>query len=783
MADDLEDDVLEGKKSKKAPKMPKGYDPEMAKVPWYNGHDYAYVNTMDEWVEMMSRIYAEGVKGPDGKVICGIDLETWGDDPLKDKIHGFSVSWAKGVAKYVMWDVVEQHRQVCAEDLMEIKLVTQNGKFDYHFTREWLPEFTPDIEADTMLMLHLLNPNEKHGLKQQAWKKLGYHMMTLFECLGVKEADLKSGKAPVDFTPVPLDRLLQYGCSDSDITLQLYWFLKDKTRPQFSNPEQIDIALNVPVLLDMERIGMAINKRYLEAIEPLFERAMVRLQKNIYEIVGHDFDIESPQQVGKVLFGDKKKPGDVGLGLTPLKYTKKTKAPSTTADDLEKLAKIADNDVLNWIVEYKHHSHSLSAYVRALLNGVCEKTGAIHAEYMTAVAPTYRLACVGGSIGGGSLNVQGVPKTPEILIVELADEEVTVLTDAGVELSKRTDGLYDVAYLARKPFVARKGKYYCSADYQAIEFRIIINESGEAEVGKSIRAGEDGHKRVASLLYRKPQEDITKAERDACKTLNYGLAYGMQPFTLKDRMGIDESLAIALFDRYFAAMPMLAAWIKDIQRFGRKNGYVSTCDGRSRDVRQEYEMNMNRGDRSSVNTTIQGSAAAIMRMALVRAHITLRKKYGHLVEMIATLHDQIIFEVDDSISKDEFAKDVRRVMEMDNPAWSCPLPVDISFGPGWGDLVDYGKTKAAEKAKKQRVVLVAGDKVPNDLWAEIKLLVASLPEGESPLFLRAMGEEGELRKVKIDKSALTRMEEGLGGYFKVRIEDMPDANPAELISA
>ena len=1208
---------IEGVQAQAAPKLKKGVDPEMMKAPYYKGEDNAFILTVEDWKACLDLCkQAE---------ICGWDIETTGKDPYKDTIHGFSLSWAPGCGRYVYWSFIEQHRELCTKDMNALRLVTHGGKFDFHFTAEHWPELDPTIEADTMLLLHLEDPDQKKDLKGSAWRHLKVHMMTLPECLGIKEEEWDQSKIVIDFDKVPKERLLQYGCGDADLTRQLYFQKVKDIRDNFGKAESVDVPLQVPVLRDIERWGLNIDKKYLEALVPIFERCLVRMQKNIYDVVGHQFDIESPQQVGKVLFDE--------MGLTPLKYTKKTLRPSTTADDLEKLAKSTDNEVLSWIVEYKHHKHSLTAYVNGTLNGVGPKTGRLHAEYMVCGAPTYRLACIGGKLDGGSLNVQQVPKDPEELEVELADEEKDRLIAAGVEVKPGTNGLSRVVYMARKAFVASPGRYLVSADYQAVEFRIMVNHSGEKGIGVAIRSGKDAHLFVSQIIYRKPEEDVSKPERDAVKALclhpdtyiwsngmqrigearvgdttklpfskgdgnisavykrqrpecvkittkagfrvtgslehkfyvmrkgtpewvclqdikpgdwvgikvgdnfsgewpkfkdreyqdrnfidvekrwvpgkrltkewclflglllgdgcmhkdagmlsmhsededelrelqrvsksatgkagsyfkcldrkgwtwrlgyapvvrflerlggveprnkyipdivlrapkeglcallrglystdgsntrsqigvrfastsetmahqvhqillrlgirariapdlsnnrknrrykvlwvvtigsyedavrfrdligfvmrrknkslekslsrsrarkdnfyipqqesrlrviagledqggrgvggisklkcgavqgrirdklkecirghgavrlspkrwemvrkqlqskkllipeaqdidkvastgfwwdevrskehgiggeffditvpgehafvangfvsknSYGLAYGMQPWGLKERLGISEEMAIELYNAYFRSFPRIKQYIQAVQRRARRDGFIVTAGGRRRFVEKEYETSRSRGDRSSINTTIQGSAADVMRMALVKTYYYMRDKYGDKVWLIATLHDQILFDVDKSIPLEEFVKDVKKAMEMDRKEWLCPIVVDVGYGDRWSPMEEYGKKKKANKGKNKKIWLEALKVIPVDLMDELNMMVQGMIEGETPVLLKMGDREAAIRTVKFDKTAIQKFEEILGDFIRVRVEDVVEPEPVEL---
>jgi len=261
---------------------------------------------------------------------------------------------------------------------------------------------------------------------------------------------------------------------------------------------------------------------------------------------------------------------------------------------------------------------------------------------------------------------------------------------------------------------------------------------------------------------------------------SYGLAYGMSPWALASRLDISEELAMQLYNLYFQTFSKIKAWIKNTQRFARRDGYVETYWGRVRHVDNEYQRGgVNRGDRSAINTVIQGTAAEVMRRALVNTHFLMRNKYGEKVFLIATLHDQILFEVANDIVLEDFVKDVREGMEMDRPdEWLCPLVVDVSYGQSWGELKDL-KKKEAVKPKKKRVVLEAMQNVPEDLIAEVNMITESLPAGNMGLWLKMGNNEAELKQVTMDKLAMQRIEEAVGEYFSVRIEDVNEDQPTE----
>lgn len=667
---------------------------------FYNGHDYKFCSDIGEWKDIVAQIKESGN-------VAGSDVETSGLDPYHDQLHGFSLSWAPGVARYMKWEgFIEKHRERFTEDLTAIQHIPHNGMFEKHWWHRYLPEMTMNIEMDTLIAAFLLDPDAKaKKLKRLSDVVLNVRQMEFHDMLGMTAKELKASTQLPSFDLIAPPIFLQYACGDSDLSKQIRDRLAPKLRPQFENQEQIDIKL-IDVLVDMERAGMEVNHKYLEAAVPMYERALIRMQAKLFQAAGHPFDINSPQKVGVVLFQE--------MGLTPYRLTKKKKQPSTAAKDLEKMAvQMPDNPFLQWVVKYKQIQHSLSLYVNGSLKG--STSGVCRADYILTEAPTYRLAAAAGKLDKGGTIVQQMPKKPEWLEVELAEHEEENLKNLGfmvrdqdADRNKLSDGVREVAFLARKAFVARKDHYYVSADYAAVEFRIMINLSGQTDVGRAIRAGRDPHKFVASMMFNIPEEQVDKDLRESVKAINYGLLYGMQAWSLKERLNVSEERAKHLYSLYFKTLPFVDRYIKDRQRFARRYGYVTTYWGRRRFIRDYQNVAVwgkrakARGDRSAVNTIIQGSGADIMRIALVRAHFYMKDKYGDKVKLVLTMHDQIMFEVHNSVDKFEFGKDVKLTMEMDPKAWAsgCPITVDITFGPTWADQESlYKKVKEAETAK------------------------------------------------------------------------------------
>jgi len=489
------------------------------------------------------------------------------------------------------------------------------------------------LAFDSMLASYLLDATRSsHSLEDAALEHLGYRAHTEDELRG-------RGARSVPLSQLSPDALLSFAGERADLA----WQLSGKLAPQLLT-EQLESVFRdlemplIPVLVDVERAGVLIDRPLLAAQSRHFEQELASLTARIYELAGEEFNVNSPQQLGRILF-DK-------LALPVAKKTGKTRSASTAAEVLEELA--ATHELPRLVIEWRGLQKLKSTYIDALPLMVDPSTGRVHTTFNQAIAATGRLS-------SSEPNLQNIP----------------IRTELGREI--------------RRAFIAAPGHVLISADYSQIELRVLAHLAGEDALIEAFRAGEDIHDRTAAKLFG-PASGLSRHElRSRSKMVNYAVLYGKTPFTLAKDINVTQEAAQEFIDAYFAGFPRVRTFIDQTLEDARRTGVVRTLFGRRRPMPNLTSRNFqmrSQAEREAVNMPIQGTAADILKRAMIDLHAALPRQ-GLAARMILTVHDELLFECPKE-EADTAAALVRERME-GAASLRVPLTVDVGIGDNWHD--------------------------------------------------------------------------------------------------
>ena len=569
--------------------------------------------------------------------VC-FDTETTGLDALHAELVGISFSYEKNKGFYVPFPENQEEAQTLAEKFKpffeseSIEKIGQNVKYDLKI----LSNYGINVKGklfDTMLAHYLINPDMRHNMDILSETYLKYSPKSIESLIG------KKGKNQSSMRDVSLEEIKEYAAEDADITWQLKQIFspilqKAETKKLF---DEIEIPL-VPVLAAMEIEGINLDEDYLKKMAVEMQKDINALELKIYETAGTTFNLASPKQLGTILF-DKLK-----IGGSKQKKTK-TGQYATGEEVLSYLEN--DNPIVAAILEWRQMVKLQSTYIEALPNQVDKKTGRVHTDYMQTVASTGRLS-------SNNPNLQNIP----------------IRTERG--------------RLIRKAFIARDENHsLLSADYSQIELRIIAALSGEENMIKAFQNNEDIHKITAAKVFNVPLEEVTKEQRSNAKTVNFGIIYGVSAFGLSNQTSLSRSESAALIDAYYKTYPKLKSYMSDQVDFARENGYVQTVLGRRRylkDINSANAMVRSGAERNAVNAPIQGSAADIIKIAMINIFQKLTTE-NWKSKMLLQVHDELVFDVHNS----ELDKiQIMIKSEMENAfKLEVPLEVEIGVGKNW----------------------------------------------------------------------------------------------------
>lgn len=589
-------------------------------------HHYHLIDTPDLRKQLIKYLKAQST-------FC-FDTETDSIEAFKALLVGLSFSWYPGEAYYVPVPadeaagrkLMEEFREVLEDE--SIDKTGQNLKYDILVLKKYGIEVAGTL-FDTMLAHYLIEPDMRHGMDLLAETYLNYKPVSITELIGAK------GRKQLNMRDIPIEEVSPYACEDADITLQL----KDKLKPVLEE-HKLDTLYNeiegplVHVLAAMEYEGIRIDTDALQELSKSLETDILSMEKRIYETAGESFNIGSPKQLGEILF-DK-------LKLVEKPKKTKTGQYATGEDILSKLA--PKHTIANEILDYRELSKLRSTYVDALPLLISPRDGRIHTSYNQAVTATGRLSST-------NPNLQNIP----------------IRTEKGREI--------------RKAFVPRNDDYVLmAADYSQIELRIMAAFAKDESMLEAFKTGRDIHATTAAKIFKVPLEEVDSDMRRKAKTANFGIIYGISAFGLSERLSIPRKEASEIIEAYFQEFPAVKDYMDRCIEEAREKEYVETILGRRRYLRDINSRNATiRGfaERNAINAPIQGSAADMIKLAMVQIHQWMKQEKLRS-RMILQVHDELVFDV----HKDELALMKSKVETFMAEALTLEVPMEIGIGTG-----------------------------------------------------------------------------------------------------
>ena len=565
--------------------------------------------------------------------VC-FDTETTSLKTLDAKLVGIAFSWGKHKGYYISipendaeaQEILEQFRPFFEDETIE--KVGQNLKYDIKV----LANYNISVKGslfDTMLAHYIINPDMRHNMDILAETYLMYSPKPIKDLIG------KKGKHQKSFREVELDAQTQYAVEDADITFQLKNYFEKELEDAHNKPLYSDIEIPLlRVLAAMEIEGIKLDKAALENLSAELNSDLKRLEANIFEAAGEEFNIGSPKQLGDILFGK----------LQIADKPKKTRSGQySTAEDVLSFH-ANDHQIVKDVLEWRQLSKLKSTYVDALPKQIHPKTKRVHTEFMQTVAATGRLS-------SNNPNLQNIP----------------IRTERGREV--------------RKAFVPRDENYVLlAADYSQIELRIIAALSQEETMLNAFKNGEDIHASTAAKVFNVPIEEVTRQQRSNAKTVNFGIIYGVSAFGLSNQTELSRNESKELIETYYKTYPKLRDYIDDQVEFAREHGYVKTVMGRRRylkDINARNHVVKNAAERNAVNAPVQGSAADIIKVAMINIHKALIEG-GFKSKMLLQVHDELVFDAHKD-ELDELQPLIKNHMEN---AFKIDVPLDVEIGIG-----------------------------------------------------------------------------------------------------
>ena len=564
--------------------------------------------------------------------IC-LDTETTSLNPLDAKLVGLSFSVQSGQAFYVPISEpndVEVFRTIY-ENPSTLK-IGQNLKYDLSVLANYGIHLAGPM-FDTMIAHYLLHPEMKHGMDYLAAAYLHYQTIHIDELIGKKE----KGKKQKTMDQLSPAEVYVYACEDADITLQLKQLFEPQLKEGGAEALFRDIEMPLmPVLAMMERTGVNLDTASLKETSHLFTQKMSELEDEIRQLAGMDFNVSSPKQVGEVLFEH--------LKLSSKAKKTKNGQYATSEEVLESLR--SKHPIVGKILEHRGLKKLLGTYIDALPLLIRPDTGHIHTSFNQTVTTTGRLS-------SSDPNLQNIP----------------VRDEAGKEV--------------RKAFIADEGQEFFSADYSQIELRLMAHLSGDAHLIEAFLSGHDIHAATAAKIFKKPIDEVTREERSRAKTANFGIIYGISAFGLAERMGVSRSEAKQLIDGYFESYPGVKRYMDESIEKARRQGYTETLFGRRcylPDINSNNAIVRGYAERNAINAPIQGTAADIIKIAMVRVAARMKAE-GLQSKMILQVHDELNFSV---LPEEKDRVEQLVIEEMEQAAHlSVPLKADCGWGRNW----------------------------------------------------------------------------------------------------
>jgi DNA polymerase-1 len=615
------------------PFVPAGADPAIANAPRH----YETVTTEAQLEAWLAKLAAAP--------LFAFDTETTSLDYMQARIVGFALATAPGEAAYVPvahvgpeagtqlpCDAVLAKLKPLLEDPSRIKVV-QHGKYDAHVVENHGVKLD-GIRYDTMLESYVLNSvATRHDMDSMAKKYLGIDTIKFEDVAG-------KGAKQLCFDQVPVDRAAEYSAEDADVTLRLHltlWPQLEKEARLKALYEEVEQPL-APVLQRMERLGVLVDREQLRVQSTEMAKQMQEIELAAHAIAGSPFNLESPKQLQAILFER--------LQL-PVTRRTPTGQPSTGEDVLEELAE-AGHALPRKILDYRQLSKLKGTYTDKLPEMIDATTGRIHTSYHQAVAATGRLS-------SSNPNLQNIP----------------IRTEAGRRI--------------RRAFVAPAGHVLMAADYSQIELRIMAHLADDPGLKRAFAEDRDVHQATAAEMFGVPLEQVDGDQRRAAKTINFGLIYGMSAFGLAARLGIERGAAAKYIERYFERYAGVKRYMDETRVRAREQGYVETVDGRRLylpDIRARNKQLQQYAERAAINAPLQGTAADIIKRAMIRVDAWLRNERAP-ARLVMQVHDELVFEVQEDAVQDVRAR-VTSLM-CDAAELAVPLKVEVGTGPNWDE--------------------------------------------------------------------------------------------------
>lgn len=573
--------------------------------------------------------------------IFAFDTESTGLDPFRAELLGISFSWQGGAAYYlpvnknqteVPRDFLEKELRPIIED-EKIKKIGHNIKYDLEMLASfgWLPQ---GVYFDTMIASYLLNPGSRiHGLDSLAFSEFGHQKISIKSLIG-------HGRQQISLAEVAKEKVSDYSCEDADYTWRLFNIFKKELEEKklLELFQRIEMPL-IPILAKMESWGLEINDKKLALISKKISGTIKELKKKIYHLAGSKFNINSPLQLKEILFKN--------LKISTFEIKKIKTGFSTAASELEKLK--TKHPIINLVGEYRELSKLKSTYLDALPELINPKTGRIHTSFNQTVTATGRLS-------SSEPNLQNIPAK-------------------GVWGSQ-----------IRSAFIAPAGYQILAADYSQIELRIVASFANDEKMIDSFRKGEDIHTRTAAEIHNCPLAEVTKEMRRKAKEVNFGVLYGMRAYGLAERTEISREEAKNFIDKYFMVYQGIKKYIDKTIEETREKGYAETLFGRRRylpEINSGVMQVRSAAERMAINMPIQGTAADLIKLAMIKIFNILKEFKEEEIKMILQVHDELVFEVKKDLA-DKIAKIVKIEMERVIKL-KAPIEVKLSIGPNWGE--------------------------------------------------------------------------------------------------
>ena len=589
-------------------------------------HHYILADTPYKRKELIAELSCQ-------KEFC-FDTETTGLDVLNAELVGLAFSYKEHNGWFIPFPESEAKTRKILEEFSDLFLnekitkIGQNIKFDIHILKNY------DINVkgrlfDTMIAHYLIEPDQKHNLNFLAGRYLNYAPVEIEQLIG------KKGPAQKSMRNVPFEEIKEYAAEDADISFQLKKILYNELSEKslLSLADKIEMPL-IPVLGSMERAGVKLDVNALDAFAKILREELLSLEEEIKSLAGQEFNISSPKQLGEILF-DK-------LMISGGARKTKSKQYSTSEDVLVKLKD--KHEIIPKVLEYRSLKKLLNTYVESLPKLIYPKTGKIHTSFNQAVAATGRLSST-------NPNLQNIP----------------IREEKGREI--------------RKAFIPTNSNHrLLSADYSQIELRLMAHMSEDEAMIDAFKKGEDIHAATAALIYQVKPENVTRGMRNRAKTANFGIIYGISAFGLSQRLNIPRQDATLLIEGYFQSYPRVKTYMDESIKKARDTGYVETIMGRRRilnDISSRNAMIRGMAERNAINAPIQGSAADIIKLAMIRVDHALKVAQMRS-KMILQVHDELVFDV----YKPETELLTKKIIPIMENVVSLKVSLKAEFGVG-----------------------------------------------------------------------------------------------------